>query len=83
MLGMWSWRVGQPDVASEGPVREFDQRFDDPAAYILGITKEIWEDPGVPGIFSLSVILGEAPSAFGFDGLWPSGRGENPGVRCS
>ena len=25
-------------------MRDFDQRFDDPPSYILGITKEIWED---------------------------------------
>ena len=30
-----------------GPVRDFDQRFNDPPSYILGITKEIWEDRNV------------------------------------
>ena len=33
--------------AREGPVRDFDQRFNDPPSYILGITKEIWEDRNV------------------------------------
>ena len=28
-------------------MRDFDERFGDPPAYILGITKEIWEDRGV------------------------------------
>jgi hypothetical protein len=41
------FRPVEPGVASEGPVRDFDQRFDDPPGYILGITKEIWEDRSV------------------------------------
>ena len=28
-------------------MRDFDQRFTDPPSYILGITKEIWEDSNV------------------------------------